>query len=36
MDEALDMIKNVSNNKESSAFKSGTLRFGDQKLNAST
>jgi len=35
MDEALDMIKSVSNNKETSPFKSGTRRFGDAKLNAS-
>ncbi|CDW85466.1 UNKNOWN [Stylonychia lemnae] len=33
MDEALDMIKSVSNNKETFAFKSGTKRFGDPKLH---
>lgn len=33
MDEALGMIKQVQNNKESAPFKSGTQRFKDPKLN---
>eukprot|EP00347_Sterkiella_histriomuscorum_P008766 403343838 len=33
MDEAIDLIKSVQNNKETSAFKSGQDRFKDPKLN---